>query len=73
MLAGFMSAIQESLRGNQESVTNDFNSVKNDINGIKANVRADLSATNEKLEQFKTSVIEDVRAEINNNRKDMKI
>jgi Skp family chaperone for outer membrane proteins len=54
--AGFMSAIQESLKANQECVRADINSVKDDINSIKAEVRAeinyiekDIKAENESL------------------------
>jgi gas vesicle protein len=41
-LAGFVSAIQESLKANQECVRADINSVKDDINNIKAEIRAEI-------------------------------
>jgi phage host-nuclease inhibitor protein Gam len=61
MLAGFMSALQESIKA-------DISSVKSDINSV----RAEVASGKTDISSVKTRVREDVRAEISSIRKDIK-
>jgi archaellum component FlaC len=60
MLAGFLSALQETIKA-------DISGIKSDIN----NVRAEITSVKNDINIVKTSVIGDVRAEIANIRKDL--